>query len=178
MDTIPRPIEGCFWHRVSFWVAEKEHMRCCHQSNFSFVTKVFYQCPASQKPDLSHSNPARVPKPSYIIYSLLFKWQDVNSHIHKGCQATKQRVISILTLQVLTATFTIMWYQNKHLSYNSEDSKTKVNERTCYISSVQNSGFFHTSAAMDQITCHRMNFKNIRKLWKMLTSHSNTNSSV
>lgn len=95
MDTIPQPIEGCQgshkWrntliskfknpgHRVCFWVAEKEHMKCCRQSTFSFVTKVFYQFPASQKPNLSHSNPARVQKPRYIIYSLPFKWQNANN---------------------------------------------------------------------------------------------------
>lgn len=30
----------------------------------------------------------------------------------------------------LEITFTVMRYQNKHLSDNAEDSKTKINERT------------------------------------------------
>lgn len=90
-------------HWVRFWVVEREHMKCCPQSGFWLVPQAFFQFPAS--PDPARSNPARVQRPRHTVYSLPSKRQDADNHTHEGCQAIKQRLISILVLlQFLTAT--------------------------------------------------------------------------
>lgn len=153
-------------------------MKCCHQGSFSFVTKVFYQphrdltCRTQNQPEFKSQDtqstlhlcndrmpiPYQQRRPSCKAKSYLNTYSTVPHSYSKG----------------LKITFTVVWYQNKHLFDNAEESETKVNERTCYISSVQKSPVSFTllqpwielQATFHAIISTLKSFGN----WKILTS--------